>query len=58
MLYYETNEEGNYQYTTEIMEVIKINKDTSKITEKELIQIIKDKDNNRYAIQEIYEIEI
>ena len=41
----------------EFNKVIKINKDTSKITEKELIQIIKDKDNNRYGIQEIYEID-
>lgn len=37
--------------------VIKINKDTSKIKRRELIQIIKDKDNNRYGIQEIYEID-
>lgn len=37
--------------------VIKINKDTSKIKRKELIQTIKDKDNNRYGIQEIYEID-
>lgn len=36
---------------------IKINKDTYKIKEKELIQTIKDKDNNRYGIQEIYEID-
>lgn len=41
----------------EFNKVIKINKDTSKITEKELIRIIKDKDNNRYGIQEIYEID-
>lgn len=40
----------------EFNKVIKINKDTSKITEKELIRSIKDKDNNRYGIQEIYEI--
>lgn len=37
--------------------VIKINKDTSKIKRRELIEIIKDKDNNRYGIQEIYEID-
>lgn len=41
----------------EFNKVIKINKDTSKITQKELIRIIKDKDNNRYGIQEIYEID-
>ena len=41
----------------ELNKVIKINKDTSKITETELIRIIKDKDNNRYSIQEIYEID-
>lgn len=41
----------------EFNKVIKINKDTSKITETELIRIIKDKDNNRYGIQEIYEID-
>ncbi|MBQ9657581.1 MAG: hypothetical protein IJV31_02295 [Clostridia bacterium] len=40
----------------EFNKVIKINKDTSKITEKELIRRIKDKDNNRYGIQEIYQI--
>ena len=33
------------------------NKDISKMTENELIEIIKDKDNNRYGIQEIYEID-
>lgn len=37
--------------------MIKLNKVTSKMTEKELIQTIKDKDNNRYGIQEIYEID-
>ena len=37
--------------------VIKINKYTSKIKRKELIQTIEDKDNNRYGIQEIYEID-
>ena len=36
---------------------IKLNRDTSKMTETELIRIIKDKDNNRYGIQEIYEID-
>lgn len=36
---------------------IKLNKDTSKMTETELIRIIKNKDNNRYGIQEIYEID-
>ena len=36
---------------------IKFNKDTSKITEKELIETLKDKENNRYGIQEIYEID-
>ena len=41
----------------EFNKVIKINKDTSKITEKELILSIKDKDNNRYGIKEIYEID-
>lgn len=41
----------------EFNKVIKINKDTSKITEKELIRSIKDKDNNRYGIKEIYEID-
>ena len=41
----------------EFNKVIKINKDTSKITETELIRIIKDKDNNRYGIQEIYKID-
>lgn len=41
----------------EFNKVIKINKDTSKITEPELIRIIKNKDNNRYGIQEIYEID-
>ncbi|MFR2787877.1 MAG: DUF6076 domain-containing protein [Clostridia bacterium] len=41
----------------EFNKVIKINKDTSKMTEMELIRIIKDKDNNRYGIQKIYEID-
>lgn len=41
----------------EFNKVIKINKDTYKMTEMELIRIIKDKDNNRYGIQEIYEID-
>lgn len=41
----------------EFNKVIKINKDTSKITETELIRIIKDKDNNRYGIQEINKID-
>lgn len=41
----------------EFNKVIKINKDTSKITEKELIRSIKDKDNKRYGIKEIYEID-
>lgn len=41
----------------EFNKVIKINKDTSKITEKELIRIIKDKDNNRHGIKEFYEID-
>ncbi len=41
----------------EFNKVIKRNKDISKITETELIRIIKDKDNNRYSIQEIYEID-
>ena len=33
------------------------NKDIFRMTENELIEIIKDKDNNRYGIQEIYEID-
>lgn len=41
----------------EFSKVIKLNKSTLKMTEKELIQTIKDKDNNRYGIQEIYEID-
>ena len=41
----------------EFNKVIKINKDTSKMTEMELIRIIKDKDNNRYGIQKISEID-
>lgn len=36
---------------------IKFNKDTNKMTDKELIEAIKDKENNRYGIQEIYEID-
>ena len=35
---------------------VKLNKDTSKMTEKQLIKVLKDKENNRYGIQEIYEI--
>lgn len=41
----------------EFSKVIKLNKSTLKMTEKELIQTIKDKENNRYGIQEIYEID-
>lgn len=37
--------------------IIKLNKDTSKMTEKEIIQILKNKENNRYGVQEIYEID-
>ena len=36
---------------------IRLNKDISRMTENELIELIKDKDNNRYGIQEIYEID-
>lgn len=36
---------------------IKINKDTSKMDENELIDTLKDRENNRYGIQEIYEID-
>ena len=48
-LFINTNNEFN--------KVIKLNKDTSKMTEKELIETLKNKDNNRYGIQEIYEID-
>lgn len=41
----------------EFRKVIKLNKSTFKMTEKELIQTIKDKDSNRYGVQEIYEID-
>ncbi len=41
----------------EFNKVIKLNKDTSKITEKQLIELLKDEENNRYGIQEIYEID-
>ena len=37
----------------EFNKVIKINKNTSKITEKELIRSIKDKDNNRYDLKRL-----
>ncbi len=36
---------------------ITLNKDTSKNKEKELIKLLNDKDNNRYGIKEIYEID-
>lgn len=36
---------------------IKLNKNIHKMTEKELIETIKDKENNRYGIKEIYEID-
>lgn len=41
----------------EFNKVIKINRNISKISENELIQRIKNPDNNRYGIQEIYEID-
>ena len=41
----------------EFRKVIKLNKSTFKMTEKELIQTIKNKENNRYGVQEIYEID-
>ena len=58
-LFINTNKVEEYSILkhNEFKKVIKINKDTSKITEKELIQTIKDKDNNRYGIQEIYNID-
>lgn len=37
--------------------VIKLNKSTPRMDENELIETLKDKDNNRYGIQEIYEID-
>ena len=41
----------------EFKKVIKINKDISTKTEKELIQKMKNKDNYRYGVKEIYEID-
>lgn len=41
----------------EFKKEIRINKDTSRMKEKEMIQIIRDRDNNRYVIQEIYNID-
>lgn len=39
------------------IKTIKISKDTSKMDENELIGTLKDRENNRYGIQEIYEID-
>ena len=36
---------------------IELNKTTSRMSKDELINLIKDKDNNRYGIQEIYEVD-
>jgi len=58
-LFINTNKVEEYPILkhNEFKKVIKLNKVTSKMTEKELIQTIRDKDNNRYGIQEIYEID-
>ena len=50
-------EEYNILKYNQFNKVIKINKDISKKTEKEIIKALKDRENNRYGIQEIYEID-
>ena len=50
-------EEYNILKYNQFNKVIKINKDISKKTEKEIIKDLKDRENNRYGIQEIYEID-
>lgn len=57
-IFIHTNSIKEYPILTynEFNKIIKLNKDTSKMTEKEIIQTLKDKDNNRYGIQEIYNI--
>ena len=58
-IFIHTNSIKEYPILTynEFNRIIKLNKDTSKMTEKELIETLKNKDNNRYGIQEIYEID-
>lgn len=58
-IFIHTNSIEEYPILTynEFNKIIKLNKDTFKITEKEIIQTLKDKDNNRYGIQEFYEID-
>lgn len=58
-IFIHTNSIKEYPILTynEFNKIIKLNKDTSKMTEKEIIETLKNKDNNRYGIQEIYEID-
>lgn len=58
-LFYNTNQIEKYPILkyNQFNKNIKLNKDTSKISNKQLIEILKDKDNNRYGIKEIYEID-
>ncbi len=58
-IFINTNSIERYSILTynKFSKTIKLNKNTSKMTEKQLIKISKDKENNRYGIQEIYEID-
>lgn len=58
-IFIHTNSIEEYPILTynEFNKIIKLNKDASKMTEKEIIETLKNKDNNRYGIQEIYEID-
>lgn len=57
-IFINTNSTDKYSILTynKFSKTVKLNKDTSKMTEKQLIKVLKDKENNRYGIQEIYEI--
>lgn len=58
-IFIHTNSIKEYPILTynEFNKIIKLNKDTSKMIEKEIIETLKNKDNNRCGIQEIYEID-
>ena len=59
VVFYNTKDMQKYDILkyNQFNKVIKINKDISKKTEKEIIKALKDRENNRYGIQEIYEID-
>ena len=57
-VFYNTNNIEKYDILkyNQFKQVIKLNKGMSKIAENDIIKTLKEKDNNRYCIQEIYEI--